>query len=120
MFKVLKNKLFLVLAVGVIGVSILASGCALKHEATAKSVDMDSRTAREVLTSLEAKREVKLVTSTDFGWAALNRLRKLRIAEVENDFELGGVLSRVKDEGWFGDYESFEELIQAEFGFGKT
>lgn len=52
--------------------------------------------------------------------AALKRLRELRIAEVENDFELGGVLSRIKDEEWFDGHESFEELCKAEFGFRKS
>lgn len=52
--------------------------------------------------------------------AALKRLRELRIAEVENDFELGGVLSKIKDEEWFGAHESFEDLCQAEICFGKS
>ena len=52
--------------------------------------------------------------------AALSRLDELLIEEVENDFEIGAVLSKMKDKGWFSGYMSFEEFCKARYGFRKS
>jgi len=52
--------------------------------------------------------------------AALSRLDELLIEEVENAFEIGAVLSKMKDEKWFSGHMSFEEFCKARYGFSKS
>ncbi len=52
--------------------------------------------------------------------AALSRLDELLIGEVENDFEIGAVLSKMKEKEWFSGHMSFEEFCKARYGFSKS
>jgi hypothetical protein len=52
--------------------------------------------------------------------AALGHLHNLLNEQVRNDFELGGVLLRMKEKEWFSGYNSFEEMWEQKFGFKKS
>ncbi len=52
--------------------------------------------------------------------AALSRLDELLIEEVENAFEIGAVLSKMKDKDWFSGQMSLEEFCKARYGFSRS
>lgn len=49
---------------------------------------------------------------------ALPFARELTETSEFSEFKLGGVLSKIQTEGWFGDHQNFKVMVQTEFGFG--
>lgn len=48
---------------------------------------------------------------------AFNRADKLSTQAGETDFEMGGILKHIFDNGWHEGYPSFKDLVQSRFGF---
>lgn len=51
---------------------------------------------------------------------ALARAKELVLKRVFNNFELGGVLQRIKENHWFGGHATFDELCEHAFGFRQA
>lgn len=48
---------------------------------------------------------------------ALNLAQKLVEEQGSNDFKLGGVFLKIKEQGWYDGHESFEAFVSKVFGF---
>ena len=76
--------------------------------------------SQEVWQPTKLDKIVEAVADLTTEEAALSRLDELLIEEVENAFEIGAVLSKMKDEKWFSGHMSFEEFCKARYGFSRS
>ena len=51
---------------------------------------------------------------------ALSKMHELMLDQAMNWFQIGGTLLKIKENGWFGGYDSFGALLWSEFGFKKS
>lgn len=52
--------------------------------------------------------------------AALSNMNALLLDQAMNWFQIGGTLSKIKENGWLGVHASFGELCSNQFGFKKS
>ena len=71
----------------------------------------------EVLPPDQLQSIVKAIDGLSTETAALARVRDLLHAEVENYFELGGTLERLRKEKWYGKHGTFKDRCEIDFGF---
>jgi hypothetical protein len=96
-------------------------GVTLAEEAAPK------KTTKKVTTATAAKAKVKAPAQTDViistaneienmsESAATGELRDLLDTQAFDTFRIGGILSKIQTEGWFGEHPNFRSLVEAEF-----
>lgn len=47
--------------------------------------------------------------------AATSELRQLLEAQSFDEFRMGGILAKIQTENWFGEYDNFRSLVEAEY-----
>ena len=85
----------------------------------AKTTDHEEP-AQQVIEPSPLADAAHVIENLEDGKAALSKLHALMLAEAMNCFQIGGTLLKMKENGWFGDHKSFDDMCGNDFGFKKS
>jgi len=90
--------------------TVAAAPAVAAPPAPAEAKTKNAKSGDEIV---DAASEIESLTKAK----ALNLAQKLVDEQGANDFKLGGVFLKIKEQGWFDGHESFDAFVSKVFGF---